>query len=125
MGGGYRNGAREQARGKSLKQRLTDWSSTLRSPHQRDRQRHHQPHCRGLWTALISALLFRDHKIVASAGIAIAAGVAVGLLEPFGVGIAGAVVATAFSLWAVWALIVGVVILRGKTESVVGLPQAA
>jgi hypothetical protein len=78
-----------------------------------------------VWTALISALIFRDHKIVASAGLVIAAGVAFGLLEPFGVGLAGAVVAISFSLWAVWALIVGVTILRGKSEAVVGLPQAA
>lgn len=78
-----------------------------------------------VWTALISALIFRDHKIVASAGLVIAVGVAFGLLEPFGVGLAGAVVAISFSLWAVWALIVGVTILRGKSEAVVGVPQVA
>lgn len=78
-----------------------------------------------VWTALISALIFRDHKIVASAGLAIAAGVAFGLLEAFGVGLAGAVVAISFSLWAVWALIVGIVVLRGKSEAAFGVPQAA
>jgi hypothetical protein len=78
-----------------------------------------------IWTALISALIFRDHKILASAGLAIAAGVAFGLLEPFGVGLAGPVVAIAFSLWAVWSLIVGVTILRGKSEATFGVPQAA
>lgn len=78
-----------------------------------------------VWTALISALIFRDHKIVATAGLVIAAGVAFGLLEPFGVGVAGAVVAISFSLWAVWALIVGIVVLRGKAEATFAVPQAA
>ena len=78
-----------------------------------------------IWTVLVSALLLRDHRIVASAGFVIAAGVAFGLLEPFGVGLAGAVVAISFSLWAVWALILGITILRGKAEASVGLPQAA
>lgn len=78
-----------------------------------------------IWTALISALIFRDHRIVASAGVVIAGGVAFGLLEPFGVALAGPVVAISFSLWAVWALIVGVVIVRSSSEAAVGVPQPA
>ena len=73
----------------------------------------------------MSALIFRDHRIVASAGLVIALGVAFGLLEPFGVALAAPVVAISFPLWAVWALIVGVVILRGKSEASVGVLQAA
>lgn len=77
-----------------------------------------------IWTALVSALLVRDHKILAVSGLAIAAGVAFGMLEAFGVGLAGAVVAIAFSLWAVWALIVGVQILRGDRRSAGGMARA-
>lgn len=78
-----------------------------------------------IWTALIAALIFRDHRILASAGLVIAIGVAFGLLEPFGVELAGAVVAISFSLWAVWALLLGVVVLRGKADAALGVPQAA
>jgi hypothetical protein len=41
------------------------------------------------------------------------------------VALAAPVVAISFSLWAVWGLIVGVVILRGKSEASVGALQAA
>ena len=78
-----------------------------------------------IWTALVSALIFRDHKMLAPAGLVIALGVAFGLLEPFGVALAAPVVAISFSLWAVWALLVGVTILRGKSEAAIGVPQAA
>jgi hypothetical protein len=67
-----------------------------------------------VWTALLSLLLLRDHRILAVAGLVIAAGVAFGLLEAAGVGLAGAVVAIAFSLWAIWALLVGIQVLRGE-----------
>jgi len=69
-----------------------------------------------IWTALVAALVVRDHKILAVAGLAIAVGVAFGLLEPFGVALAGPVVAISFSLWAVWALLLGVQILRGDAK---------
>jgi hypothetical protein len=68
------------------------------------------------WTALIATLILRDHRIVATAGYAIALGIAFGLLEPFGVALAAPVVAIAFSLWAVWTLIVGVMTLRGSRQ---------
>jgi len=75
-----------------------------------------------IWTALVSALLVRDHKILAVSGLVIAGGVAFGLLEAVGVGLAGAVVAIAFSLWAVWALLVGIQVLRGDRR--VSMPTA-
>jgi hypothetical protein len=78
-----------------------------------------------IWTALISVLLVRDHKILATTGLVIAVGVAFGVLETFGVGFAGAVVAIAFSLWAVWALIVGVQLLRGERRATRVVAQAA
>jgi hypothetical protein len=70
-----------------------------------------------IWTALVSALLVRDHKNLAVSGLVIATGVAFGLLEAFGVGLAGTVVAIAFSLWALWALLVGVQVLRGDGKT--------
>ncbi|WP_421759764.1 DUF4386 family protein [Devosia sp.] len=78
-----------------------------------------------IWTALVSALLVRDHKILAVAGLVIAAGVAFGVLEAFGVGLAGAVVAIAFSLWAVWALLVGIQVLRGDRKTARVVAQSA
>jgi len=70
-----------------------------------------------LWTATVSLLLLKDHRILAVSGLVTAAGVAFGLLEPAGVELAATVVAIAFSLWAVWALLVGVQILRGDRRS--------
>lgn len=78
-----------------------------------------------VWTALISILLVKDHRYFALGGLAIAAGVAFGLLEPFGVALAGPVVAISFSLWAVWTLIVGVIVLRGERRTAGALAQPA
>ena len=78
-----------------------------------------------IWTALVAALLVRDHKILAVSGLVIAAGVAFGLLEVAGLGLAGAVVAIAFSLWAVWALLVGVQVLLGDRRPVMPAAQLA
>jgi hypothetical protein len=78
-----------------------------------------------VWTALVSILLIRDHRILAVSGLAIAAGVAFGLLEPAGVSLAATVVAIAFSLWAVWALLLGVQILRSTMRPVSGVAVAA
>ena len=79
-----------------------------------------------IWTALTASLLMRDHRIVASSGLIVAAGIAFGLLEPFGVALAAPVVAIAFSLWAVWTLIVGVMTLRGTRIGFARVvPQAA
>jgi len=72
-----------------------------------------------LWTATVSLLLLllKDHRILAVSGLVTAAGVGFGLLEPAGVELAATVVAIAFSLWAVWALLVGVQILRGDRKT--------
>jgi hypothetical protein len=77
------------------------------------------------WTVLVSALVFKDHRVVAIAGIIIATGVATGMLEPFGVPVVGAVNAIAYTLWALWALILGVVLLRGDRflEQLVSQPS--
>lgn len=78
-----------------------------------------------VWTALMSALLVKDHRIVAGSGFVIAGGVAFGLLEPFGVALAAPVVAISFSLWAVWTLLVGLIMLRDGRRSPVALAQPA
>ncbi len=72
-----------------------------------------------LWSAMLSVLLLRDHRILAVSGLAIAAGVGFGMLEALGVGLAGDVVAIAFSLWAVWALLVGLQMLRDGPRNLV------
>lgn len=74
------------------------------------------------WTLLVSLLILRDHRYVAIAGIVVAVGVAIGMLEPFGVELAGMIVAIAFTGWAVWSLVLGVVMFRG--ERTADLPAA-
>ena len=75
------------------------------------------------WTLLVSALILKEHRYVAIAGGVIGLGVLFGLLEPFGVALAGPVVAIAFTAWAAWSLVLGVVMLRGKQMAMVA--QAA
>ena len=69
-----------------------------------------------IWTALISALVFKTNRIVAISGIVIAAGVISGMLEPFGVPMTGLINSISYSLWALWTLFLGVVILRSAAE---------
>ena len=76
-----------------------------------------------LWTLTIAVLVWSRFRWLAVAGIVIAAGVAVGMLEPVGVAGAADVNSIAFSLWALWAIALGVALLwrRGKS----GVPAAA
>ena len=67
-----------------------------------------------VWTALIAALLFRSNRVIALLGFAIAAGVIAGILEPYGVPLTGLINSVSYSLWALWTLAIGVVVLRGK-----------
>lgn len=68
----------------------------------------------GVWTALIAALLVNSNRVIAWLGYAISAGVVAGMLEPFGVPLAGLINSISYSLWALWTLAVGIVVLRGK-----------
>jgi hypothetical protein len=78
----------------------------------------------GLWTLAVAVLLMREHRYVAGVGAVIALGVLAGMAEPFGVPLAGTVNAISFSLWALWTLVLGVVMLReGPASGVVA--QAA
>jgi len=70
-----------------------------------------------LWTLTIAVLVWSRFRWLAMAGIVIAAGVAVGMLEPFGVPGSADINSIAFSLWALWAIVLGVALLwrRGKS----------
>lgn len=70
-----------------------------------------------IWTVLTAALIFRTNRIMAVAGIVIALGVISGMLEPYGVALTGMINATSYTLWAVWTLIVGIIILRSKGQA--------
>lgn len=77
------------------------------------------------WTLLVAALIIRQHRYVAVAGVLIALGVLAGMAEPFGVPMAGAINAVSYTLWAVWTLALGIVVLRGERREAAAIPQAA
>jgi hypothetical protein len=77
------------------------------------------------WTLLVAALIIRQHRYVAVAGVLIALGVLAGMAEPFGVPMAGAINAISYTLWAVWTLALGIVVLRGERREAAAIPQAA
>lgn len=69
----------------------------------------------GVWTLLVSALLFSERRILAVSGMALSLTVMAGMLEPFGVPYTADINAIGFSLWALWALVLGVLMLvRGR-----------
>ena len=78
-----------------------------------------------IWTVLVAALVFRTNRIVAISGVVIAAGVAAGMLEPFGVPMTGMIDSISYTLWALWTLILGVVVLRGERRTVAAVGQPA
>jgi hypothetical protein len=67
-----------------------------------------------IWTALASALTFKTSRTLAVTGTIIALGVISGMLEPFGVPMTGMINSISYTLWALWTLILGVVLLRGE-----------
>jgi hypothetical protein len=77
-----------------------------------------------IWTALISGLVLRTNRIIAISGFVIALGVMSGMLEPYGVPMTGLINSISYSLWALWTLALGVVVLRDKRQmhSTVGQP---
>jgi hypothetical protein len=64
-----------------------------------------------LWTLTIAMLLWRAWKWLAVAAIPLALGVAAGMLEPFGVPMAADINAISFSLWALWMIVFGVLVI--------------
>lgn len=65
----------------------------------------------GVWTLLVSSLLFSDRRILSLLGFVLSLGVMAGMLEPFGVPAAAAINAIAYSLWALWSLLLGLILL--------------
>jgi len=66
-----------------------------------------------LWTlVLVPGIRVLGRPWLAWLGIASAIGIALGMLEPLGVDAAGTVNAVAYTAWAVWLVIVGVLVLR-------------
>ena len=77
------------------------------------------------WTVLAAALVVRQHRYIAAAGVLISLGVVAGMAEPFGVPMAGAINAISYTLWAVWTLVLGIVVLRGERREALPAPRAA
>jgi hypothetical protein len=67
----------------------------------------------GLFTLTLAGLIWGRHRYLAIAAVVIALGVLIGMVEPFGVPMAGRINALAFTLWALWTLVFGVTVLRG------------
>lgn len=72
-----------------------------------------------IWTALASALIFKTNRVLAVAGVVIAVGVISGMLEPFGVPLTGLINSISYTLWALWTLILGIVMLRGERQTTI------
>lgn len=66
-----------------------------------------------LFTVAVAVLIVRRWRLMAWAGVVLAIGVAAGMLETFGIGGVAAINAIAFMGWAVWAVVLGVLVLRG------------
>ncbi|MDZ4721716.1 MAG: DUF4386 domain-containing protein [Roseiflexaceae bacterium] len=73
------------------------------------------------WTFLIALLMLRSPlfgRWLGLSGMALALGVASGLLEPAGVPLVGAINAISYLGWAAWLIVVGVVLLVRRPEIV-------
>lgn len=79
----------------------------------------------GVWTLLVAALIFPAHRILSVTGAALSLAVMAGMLEPFGVAGAATINAIGFSLWALWALLLGVALLMRPQTAPAAAPQAA
>lgn len=79
----------------------------------------------GVWTLLIAALVFPTHRILSVAGAALSLAVMAGMLEPFGVPGAAAINAIGFSLWALWALLLGLALILRRAPVLAATPQMA
>lgn len=65
-----------------------------------------------LWTISVAAALWHSHRLLAGIGTVLALGVLAGMAEPFGFTWAGIINAAAYTLWAVWLVVLGIIILR-------------
>lgn len=79
----------------------------------------------GIWTILVSALLFSTRRIVSLAGFVLSLGVMAGMLEPIGMPMAADINAIGYSLWALWSLVLGVLLLVEGRPARVASAQTA
>ncbi len=74
-----------------------------------------------VWTFLIALLMLRSPlfgRWLGLSGMVLAFGVATGLLEPAGWELAGTINALSYLAWALWLIVVGVVLLVRRIDSV-------
>jgi hypothetical protein len=74
--------------------------------------------CTGIWTFLIAASLIKTRFISAwlgGLGMALAVGIVLGVFEVVGWEFAGPINAISYLLWAIWLVIVGVLLIRRKS----------
>ncbi|MBK9713450.1 MAG: DUF4386 domain-containing protein [Kouleothrix sp.] len=72
-----------------------------------------------VWTFLVALLMLRSPlfgRWLGLSGMLLALGVATGLLEPAGWELAGAINAVSYLAWALWLIVVGVVLLVRRSE---------
>ena len=81
-----------------------------------------------IWTLLVAALMLRSAlfgRWLGVSGIILALGIAAGLLEPAGLELAGTINSFSYLAWAVWLIVVGVVLLVRRTAATpLARPQA-
>ena|SRR5688572_18970997 len=74
-----------------------------------------------VWTILLCVVLLRWRLApgwLSVAGMALAVGIAAGLLEPAGWAAAGSINAISYLAWSVWLIALGVLLLVGRTRAV-------
>lgn len=67
-----------------------------------------------LWTVSVSVALMARYRLMAWAGIVVAIGIMVGMAEPFGFAAAAMINAISYTAWAVWLIVLGILVLRQK-----------
>jgi len=73
-----------------------------------------------VWTILFAISMFRSPRFpnwLGIAGILPALGIFIGMAEPAGLEIAAPINAVAYILWAIWLVVVGIVVLRGGNDA--------
>lgn len=82
----------------------------------------------GVWTFLVALVMLRSPlfgRWLGLSGMALALGVATGLLEPAGVPLVGAINAISYLAWALWLVVIGVVLLVRRPAATTAGPTLA
>jgi hypothetical protein len=72
-----------------------------------------------VWAFLIALLMLRSPlfgRWLGLSGMLLALGIAIGLLEPAGLALAGTINALSYLAWAVWLIVAGVVVLVRRID---------